>query len=180
MEQLTRRHITFLYLTESLFFTKWPYVASESLLSPTNLMGPVALFGIACLLYSYVQLCIHGRHGDKSFWWQCTTTVSKVAALSYWSSRWLVLALLVVSTFSTNVWGTTRFWEQVARIKSLDRALYVLDCVFISYVVTAALFNESGVYVLLYIMYYIFLRSYSEITYVFTHLYFLILFAILY
>jgi len=184
MEDLTRRHVVSLYLIESLFFTRWPYVATESLLSLTNLMAPISLFGIACLLCSYVRLCTHGQHSDQLHWWQYTSTFRKIAALSYWSSPWFVGLLVVGSGLASTVrdqtyYGTFNVMHAVA-YRALHNIVYVADSVFTGYVMLAALVNDAALSVVLYVMYYIFLRKYSEISYMISHLFFLVVFITLY
>jgi len=184
MENLSKRHVVFLYLIESLFFTRWPYVATESLSSLTNLMTPVSLFGIACLLYSYVRLCTHGCHGKQLGWWEHTVTYRKIAALSYWSSPRFVGLLVVGSGFASIVQGkiysgTYDVMHGVA-CKALRNIIYVADSMFTGYVMLATLINDAALSVGLYVMYYIFLRKYSEISYMISNFFFLVVFTTLF
>jgi hypothetical protein len=184
MENLSKRHVVFLYLLESLFFTRWPYVATESLVSLTNLMTPVSLFGIACLLYSYVRLCTHGYHGKQLGWWQHTSTYRKIAALSYWSSPRFVGLLIVGSGLASIVQGkiypgTYDVMHAVA-CRALRNIIYVTENMFTGYVMLAALIHDAALSVGLYVMYYIFLRKYSEIRYIISNFFFLIVFITLF
>jgi len=184
MEELTKRHVVSLYLIESLFFTRWPYVASESLLSLTNLMAPVSLVGIACLLFSYVHLCTRGDHSDQMHWWQHTSSARKMAALSYWSSPYFVGLLIVGSASKCIVQGPLYSGGdsvlQVSASRIVHNIVSVIDWVFTAYVMVAALLNDAALCAFLYVIYYIFLRKYSEISYMISHLFFLVVFITLY
>jgi len=179
MGHLTRRHVVFLYALESILFTLWPYVASDSILSMTNLIAPIALLGVGCLLYSYVRLCIHGQLSAELCWWQYTTTARKIAALSYWSSPVFVALLLLCTGLVVYVRGKRTETTQ-SFVCYLKTPLHVIDCVFTAYVIVAAIANQAALYVFVYLLLYIFLFSYSEIAYMATHIYFLALFCTLY
>jgi len=56
----------------------------------------------------------------------------------------------------------------------------VIDWVFTAYVMVAALLNDAALCAFLYVIYYIFLRKYSEISYMISHLFFLVVFITLY
>jgi hypothetical protein len=181
MGELTRRHVVLLYCTESLLITLWPYVAEESLFTPTNLIGPISLLAIFCLLYAYVRLCVRGSLTGELRWWQYTTAVRKMSALSYWSSPVLVALLLVCTALGTFVHSvmrgsTKRKWWYFC----VERPCHTVDCVFTAYVVLAALMNQAVAAVLIYLVLYVFLYLYAEIAYMCTHFYFLALFCTLY
>jgi len=172
-EHLTRRHVVFLYAVEAMLFTQWPYYASEHVLSCTNLLAPVSLFAIGCLLCSYSTLAMHGTSSTAQELWQCTTTARKIAALVYYSSVSFVFFVAFCALF----------WSCLARriMRSSPRAaytatvFYTLDCVFVTCVVVVALVRQAGIYVLVYAFYYVFLQMHAQINYVFRHFYFLAL-----
>ena len=64
--------------------------------------------------------------------------------------------------------------------RALHNIVYVADSVFTGYVMVAALVNDAALSVVLYVIYYIFLRTYSEISYMISHLFFLVVFITLY
>jgi len=181
MGELTRRHVVFLYFTESILITLWPYVAEQSLFTPTNVIGPISLIAIMCLLYAYVRLCVRGTLAGELRWWQYTTAVRKMSALSYWSSPVFVLLLLVCTAVGTFVQSsirssTKREWWYYC----VERPNHTVDCVFTAYVVLAALVNQAAAAVVIYLILYVFTYLYAEIAFMCTHFYFLALFCTLY
>jgi len=176
-ECLTRRHVAFLYAVEGMLFTQWPYYASEHVLSSTNLLAPVSLVAIGCLLCSYSTLAMHGTSSAAQECWQYTTAARKVASLVYYSSISFVVFVALCALL----------WSCVARriVHSSPRApygatvLYTLDAVFVAYIVVIAVVRQAGFYVLVYAFYYVFLYMHAELNYVFRHFYFLALVPVL-
>ena len=181
MGELTRRHVVFLYSIESILITLWPYVAEQPLFTPTNLIGLISLLAIFCLLYAFVRLCVRGSLTGELRWWQYTTALRKMSALSYWSSPTFVVLLLVctaLGTFVQSVLGSSRkkeWWYYC-----VERPSHTVDCVFTAYVVLAAVVNKAASAVVIYLILYVFTYLYAEIAFMCTHFYFLALFCTLY
>ena len=181
MGELTRQHVVFLYVTESLLITLWPYVSEQSLFTATNLIGPISLLAIACLLYAFVRLCMHGKLAGELRWWQYTTAVRKMCALSYWSSPLFVALLLVCTAVATcvqSVMGSSKkrgWWYNC-----VAAPCHAVDCVFTAYVALAAIMNQAAAAVLIYLIVYVFMYTYAEVAFICTHFYFLALFCTLY
>jgi len=116
---------------------------------------------------------------DELRWWQYTTTARKIAALSYWSSPFFECLLLLCTVLSKYVRGKITSSPQTF-VRGAERQLHIVDCVFTAYVVVAAILNQRLHFLLVYLMLYIFLYSYSEIEYMAIHLFFLSVFCTLY
>jgi hypothetical protein len=172
MPALSTRNVVLLYAIESMLFTTWPYSMAESVYTVTNLIAPASLVGIACLLCSYARLAMYGTDGTAQRMWQHTTTFRKFAALLYYSSVLFVISMACCTVFVT-------FLRRRLRRTNQQGPMYVLDCVFVAYIVIVALMKKSVVLVLFYVVYFFFLRMHAEIQYMVTHFYFLALFPML-
>ena len=174
--RLAHDHIIFLYVCESLFFTRWPYVAAEPLYSSTNMMLPLALVGISCLGVAHASTMMYGCDKVGQKMWQCTTVARKISAILYFSNLGTVACLgltyaaysLVRSIFGRRVQGKTCTTESLVFIQG----------VFTAYVLTVALMNQGLVYVIVFAFNSWFLRSYPQIQYCFEHIYCLCVFTI--
>lgn len=159
-----------------MLFTKWPSIAVGNV-SCTNLIGPVSLIGITCLLCSHARLAMYGKDRFAQQWWQHTTTARKVFALAYYSSVSFVVSIVLGTLLI--LYLRKQFQRKQVTVLYSETTLYVLDGVFTTYIVTQALVNQASLYILVYFTYYTFLRMYFEIKYMFSHFYFLALFSML-
>ena len=178
MTVLSTRNVVLLYAIEGMLFTRWPYYTADSVYACTNLIAPASLVGIACLLCSYTRLAMYGTDRTAQKCWEHTTAFRKVAALLYYSSVLFVISVVcctVLATFLRRIFcPTPRQGPLYAKT-----VLYVLDCVFVAYIVIVALMKKSAILVLFYVVYYFFLQMHAEIRYMVTHFYFLALFPML-
>lgn len=178
MPALSTRNVVLLYAIESMLFTTWPYSMADGVYAVTNLIAPASLVGIACLLCSYARLAMYGTDGTAQRMWQHTTTFRKFAALLYYSSVLFVISMACCTVFVTFLRRRLRRTNQQGPMYA-KTVLYVLDCVFVAYIVIVALMKKSVVLVLFYVVYFFFLRMHAEIQYMVTHFYFLALFPML-
>jgi len=177
MLSLPARHIMLLYAIEGMLFTRWPYYMAESVYSCTNLIAPVSLLGITCLLCSYARLTMYGIDGIAQRYWEYTTVFRKFAALMYYSSILLVLFVVVCTVVTTCL--RRQFRDNQYSLTYSGALLYALDCVFMAYIVVIALLSKSIFSIFIYVLYHFFFHMYAEIRYIFTHFYFLALFPML-
>jgi len=120
---------------------------------------------------------MYGADSTAQKCWQHTTVFRKVAALAYYSSNFLVVLVVcctVSVTFLRKRLCCARYSPGYA-----ETVLYVLDCIFVAYIMIFALMNKAVILILVYVTYYFFLQMHTEIQYMFTHFYFLALFPML-
>ena len=178
MSALSTRNVVLLYAIEGMLFTRWPYYTADSVYACTNLIAPASLVGIACLLCSYTRLAMYGTDSAALKFWQHTTTFRKFAALLYYSSVLFVISVVCCTVLVTFLRRRLSRTNQQGPMYA-KTVLYVLDCVFVAYIVIVALMKKQAALVLFYVVYYFFLRMHAEIRYMVTHFYFLALFPML-
>ena len=174
--RLAHDHIIFLYVCESLFFTRWPYVASEPLYSSTNMMLAFALLGISCLAVAHTKTLMYGCDEIGQKMWEYTTVARKISAILYFSNLGTVAWLGL--TYAAYSWVRSIFGRRVQGKTCTTESLVFVQGVFTVYVLTVALMNQGLVYVIVFAFNSWFLRSYPQIQYCFEHLYCLCVFTI--